>query len=100
MGCTRCPEIECCIDGWSDGTLKESNWGEERYEVHYRSHINSLKNLRNHSHQQQGGDLLTHIQHDLLKGARWVFPLSIMCTFIDTLLTTLEAHTRVSHLIL
>jgi hypothetical protein len=68
-GCTCCHQIECRIDEWSDGTWKQSNWAEERYKAHYRSHINTLKDFRNRSHQQ-GGDLLAQIQHDLLKGAR------------------------------
>jgi len=62
--------IECCIDEWSDGTWKTSSWSEERYKAIYRSHLNSLHDLRNHGHHQQGGDLLAQIQFDLLKYAR------------------------------
>jgi Domain of unknown function (DUF6532) len=77
--CTRCHQIECCIDEWSDGTFKESNWSEERYKTIYLSHINSLHDFRSSGHQQ-GGDPLAELQYDLLKGARWVSPLSIMDT--------------------
>jgi hypothetical protein len=69
-GRTRCHQIECCIGEWSDGTWKESNWGEERYEAYYRSHINTLKDVCNHSYHLQSGNLLAQIQYDLLKGAR------------------------------
>ena len=65
--CTRCCQIECCIDEWTDGTRKASNWNEGRYKNVYHSHISSLNELRNHP---QGGTLLTQIQYNLLKDAR------------------------------
>jgi hypothetical protein len=64
-GCTCCLQIECCIDEWSDGTWKESNWGEERHKAIYYSHLNSLGDLGHH----QGVDL-AQMQYDLLKSAR------------------------------
>ena len=69
MGYTR-HQIECCIDEWSDGTWKESNWSEEYHEAIYRSHLNSLHDLRNHDNHRQGRGLLAQIQLDLLKEAR------------------------------
>jgi hypothetical protein len=62
--------IECCIDEWSDGAWKESSWSEERYMSIYISHLNTLRDFREHGLHQQGGDLLAQIQYDLLKGAR------------------------------
>jgi hypothetical protein len=67
--CTR-HQIECCIDEWSDGAWKESSWSEERYMSIYISHLNTLRDFREHGLHQQGGDLLAQIQYDLLKGAR------------------------------
>jgi Domain of unknown function (DUF6532) len=99
-GCTGCHQIECCIVEWYDGTWKESNWREERYKATYLSHLNTLRDLRNHGQRRQGGDLLAQIQHDLLRGARSVSPLSIMDTLSDTLIAALEAYTRVPHPIL
>jgi len=62
--------IECCIDEWSTGTRKDSNWSEVQYEAIYSSHRNSLHDLRNHGRREHGGDLLAQIQFDLLKDAR------------------------------
>jgi len=62
--------IECCIDEWSDGTWKESNWSEERYKMVYLSHLGSLRDFRNLGHHHQGKGLLSRIQDDLLSGAR------------------------------
>jgi len=61
--------IECCIDEWSTGTWKETNWSQDRYCGNYNSHLNSLRDLRNHG-RRQGGDLLAQIQFDLFKLAR------------------------------
>ncbi|KAH9954064.1 hypothetical protein BC827DRAFT_80429 [Russula dissimulans] len=61
--------VECCIDEWTSGTRKDSNWDELRYKIVYFSHISSLNDLRDHG-QPQGEDLLAHIQHSLLKNAR------------------------------
>jgi len=61
--------IECCIDEWSDGTRRASNWDEARCKTVYNSHISSLIDLRDRS-PSQGGDLLAHIQRDLLEAAR------------------------------
>ncbi|KAI0296113.1 hypothetical protein B0F90DRAFT_1114424 [Multifurca ochricompacta] len=61
--------IECCIDEWTDGTRRASTWDEERLKTVYQSHRQSLADLGNHAHAQ-GGELLEHIQSDLLKNAR------------------------------
>jgi len=61
--------IECCINEWTDGTRRDSNWDEERYKTVYFSHISSLNDLRDHG-QPQGEDLLAYIQLGLLKNAR------------------------------
>ena len=70
MGCTCHHQVECCIGEWSTGTWKEANWSEERYNGVYRSHLNSLHDLRNHGRGRQGENLLAQIQFDLLKEAR------------------------------
>ena len=69
-GCTCRYQVECCIGEWSTGTWKEANWSEEHYKGVYRSHLNSLHDLRNHGRRQQGENLLAQIQFDLLKEAR------------------------------
>ncbi|KAI9450205.1 hypothetical protein F5148DRAFT_1337392 [Russula earlei] len=61
--------IECCIDEWTDGTRKESNWTEGRYRSVYYSHVLSLNSLRDQS-RPPGEDLVAQIQRDLLKNAR------------------------------
>ena len=90
-------QIECCVDEWSEGTWKESNWSKNRYETIYRSHHNTLHDLRNHGRHPQGGDVLTQIQFDLHKDAWYV---SCFPSIMHTILPTLEAHTRVPHPIL
>lgn len=63
-GPTRFYQIECCIYEWSDGTRRAPNWNEEHYKTTYRSHINTLSDLRDHS--PHGEDLVQQIQSDLL----------------------------------
>ena len=63
-------QIECCIDEWSDGIWKESNWSEERCKGIYRSHLSSLHNFCDLGHHRQNGDLLVQIQFELLRDAR------------------------------
>jgi hypothetical protein len=96
-GFTRCHQIECCIEEWSDGTWKQSNLSEERYKAIYLSHLNSLRDFYNHGQLQQGGNLLDQIQCDLLKEARYVSLCLSWTFFSDILITTLEAYTRVPH---
>jgi Domain of unknown function (DUF6532) len=63
-------QIECCIDEWSTGTWKETNWSQERYEAIYRSHRKSVHDFRNHGRHQEGGNTLVQIQFDLFRDAR------------------------------
>jgi Domain of unknown function (DUF6532) len=69
-GSTHCHQIQCCIDEWSDGTWKESNWSEERCKAIYLSHLSALRDFRIRGHNQHDGNLLKQIQYDLLKVAR------------------------------
>jgi len=62
--------VECCIDGWSDGTYKESTWKEARHKMNYYAHLNSLLDINSHGPRYEGKDLLQQIQQDLLKAAR------------------------------
>jgi len=61
--------IECCISEWTDGTHKSSNWNEDRYKTAYHSHVESLRDLRDHDPPHSGA-FTAQIQHDLLKDAR------------------------------
>ncbi|KAH9014235.1 hypothetical protein EDB85DRAFT_2214734 [Lactarius pseudohatsudake] len=61
--------VECCIDEWTDGTHKETEWDEKRFKTVYQSHISSLDDFRRHA-IDQGTDLFEHIRGDLLKEAR------------------------------
>ncbi|KAI9450996.1 hypothetical protein BJY52DRAFT_1175373 [Lactarius psammicola] len=61
--------VECCIDEWTDGTRKETEWDDKRFKTVYQSHINSLNDFRQHS-IDKGVDLFEHIRSDLLKEAR------------------------------
>ncbi|KAH9045899.1 hypothetical protein EDB83DRAFT_2553824 [Lactarius deliciosus] len=61
--------VECCIDEWTDGTHKETEWDEKRFKTVYQSHISSLNDFRQHS-IDQGTDLFEHIRGELLKEAR------------------------------
>ncbi|KAI9447462.1 hypothetical protein H4582DRAFT_5138 [Lactarius indigo] len=61
--------VECCIDEWTDGTRKETEWDENRWKTVYQSHISSLNDFREHD-INQGADLFEHIRSDLLKEAR------------------------------
>jgi Domain of unknown function (DUF6532) len=73
-------QIECCIDEWTDGTYKTSNWNEDRYKTSYLSHMKSLTDLWDHEHPH-GQGLLAQIQHDLLKEAWYALPLSMIDLF-------------------
>ncbi|KAH9008200.1 hypothetical protein EDB84DRAFT_134810 [Lactarius hengduanensis] len=61
--------VECCIDEWTDGTRKETEWDENQCKTVYQSHISSLNDFRQHG-INQGADLFEHIRGDLLKEAR------------------------------
>ncbi|KAI0285686.1 hypothetical protein BC826DRAFT_960019 [Russula brevipes] len=61
--------IECCIDEWVDGTWKNSCWNDERYKTVYRSHVESLTDLRDYN-SPQSLDLLEQMQRELLQNAR------------------------------
>ncbi|KAH9165355.1 hypothetical protein EDB89DRAFT_2076903 [Lactarius sanguifluus] len=61
--------VECCIDEWTDGTRKETEWDEKRFKTVYQSHISSLNDFRQHG-IDQGTDLFEHIRGGLLKEAR------------------------------
>ncbi|KAN0135085.1 hypothetical protein V8E53_006976 [Lactarius tabidus] len=41
--------IECCIDEWSDGELRETSWEDERFRAVYQSHLDSLNDFRKRS---------------------------------------------------
>ncbi|KAH9171825.1 hypothetical protein EDB89DRAFT_2070392 [Lactarius sanguifluus] len=58
--------VECCIDEWAGGLHQETGWDDERFKTVYRSHISSLGDFQRHAI----GDMLEHIQSDLLKEAR------------------------------
>ncbi|KAH9167169.1 hypothetical protein EDB89DRAFT_137186 [Lactarius sanguifluus] len=61
--------VECCIDEWTDGTRKETEWDEKQCKTVYQSHISSLNDFREHG-INLGADLFEHIRSDLLKEAR------------------------------
>jgi len=61
--------IECCIDEWTDGTRKETEWDEQRFKTVYHSHISSLNDLSQRD-ITQGESLFEHIREGLLREAR------------------------------
>ncbi|KAH9035131.1 hypothetical protein EDB83DRAFT_2525086 [Lactarius deliciosus] len=61
--------VECCIDEWTDGTRKDTEWDENQCKTVYQSHISSLNDFWQHG-INQGADLFEHIRGDLLKEAR------------------------------
>jgi len=61
--------IECCIDEWTDGTRKDTEWDDMRFKTVYQSHISSLNDFWQHD-VAQGGDLFEAIRSGLLKEAR------------------------------
>ncbi|KAH9000911.1 hypothetical protein EDB86DRAFT_2903919 [Lactarius hatsudake] len=61
--------VECCIDEWTDGIRKETEWDENRCKTVYQSHISSLIDFWQHG-IDQGADLFEHIRSGLLKEAR------------------------------
>ncbi|KAH8982652.1 hypothetical protein EDB86DRAFT_2969932 [Lactarius hatsudake] len=58
--------VECCIDEWTDGTRKETEWDENQCKTVY---ISSLNDFWQHG-INRGADLLEHIRGDLLKEVR------------------------------
>jgi hypothetical protein len=62
-------QIECCIDEWSDGTRKNSNWDVEKFRTVYNSHVSSLFEFQGHSLAGRR-DMLEELQRDLVKNAR------------------------------
>jgi hypothetical protein len=90
-------QIMCCIDEWTDGTYKPSNWKEDRYKTAYHSHLKSLTDLQDHE-PPRGQRPLAQIQSDLLKEARYVLPLSMISFFLTH--SPLQAYMRVPHLTL
>ncbi|KAH9057237.1 hypothetical protein EDB87DRAFT_1833256 [Lactarius vividus] len=61
--------VECCIDEWTDGTRKETEWDENRCKTVYKSHISSLEDFEKHG-INQGANLFEQIRSDLLKDVR------------------------------
>jgi len=61
--------IECCIDEWSSGTRKDSNWDDPKFQTVYDSHVSSLLDFQAHS-PASNRDLLYQLQCDLLRNAR------------------------------
>lgn len=61
--------VQCCIDEWSDGRQKDSNWDDDKVQAVYASHVSSLLIF-----QAQGldrnVDVLCQLQCELLKNAR------------------------------
>jgi len=55
--------IECCINEWTSGIYKVSNWKEGDYKAVYDSHSKLLSDLH-------GGVALAQLRLDLLKNAR------------------------------
>jgi hypothetical protein len=62
-------QIECCIDEWSDGTRKNSNWDQEKFRTVYNSHVSSLFEFQEHSLVGKR-DMLEELQRDLVRNAR------------------------------
>jgi hypothetical protein len=67
--CALHPQIECCIDEWSDGTRKETEWDGTRFRTVYQSHISSLEDFWQHD-IAQGANLFEYIRSGLLKEAQ------------------------------
>ncbi|KAN0137443.1 hypothetical protein V8E53_004888 [Lactarius tabidus] len=61
--------IECCIDEWTDGTRKETEWDETRFKTVYQSHISLINDFWQH-YIAQGTDLFENIRSGFLKEAR------------------------------
>jgi len=59
---------QCCIDEWSDGTRKDSDWDDKRFETVYQSHIKSLNEFHDHDNADSG-DPFEVIRGDLLRNA-------------------------------
>ena len=62
-------QIECCIDEWTDGTRKETEWDERRFKTVYQSHISTLNDLWQRD-ITQGSRLFEDIREGLLREAR------------------------------
>lgn len=61
--------IECCINEWSSGERRDSNWDDTKFQTVYDSHVSSLLNLQAHS-PASSRDLLHQLRWDLLRNAR------------------------------
>ncbi|KAF8265704.1 hypothetical protein EI94DRAFT_1588060, partial [Lactarius quietus] len=61
--------MECCIDEWTDGTRKDTEWDDTRFKTVYQSHISSVNDFWRHDVAQKG-DVFEHIRSCLLKEAR------------------------------
>ncbi|KAH9016281.1 hypothetical protein EDB84DRAFT_742826 [Lactarius hengduanensis] len=57
--------IECCIDEWSDGTQRDCNWDDAKFQTVYDSHFSSLVDF-----QAQRPTSLYQLQCDLSRNAR------------------------------
>ncbi|KAN0116036.1 hypothetical protein V8E52_006342 [Russula decolorans] len=61
--------VQCCIDEWSDGQRKDSNWDEDKLQAVYASHVSSLFNFQAQG-LEKNIDVLCQLQCDLLRNAR------------------------------
>ncbi|KAH9035123.1 hypothetical protein EDB83DRAFT_1775628 [Lactarius deliciosus] len=57
--------IECCIDEWSDGTQRDCNWDDAKFQTVYDSHLSSLVDFQAHRPTS-----LYQLQCDLSRNAR------------------------------
>jgi len=61
--------VQCCIDEWSDGQRKDSNWNEDKLQTVYASHVSSLFIFQAQG-LERNIDVLCELQCDLLRNAR------------------------------
>jgi hypothetical protein len=61
--------VQCCVDEWSDGQRKDSNWNEDKLQAVYASHVSSLLNFQAQE-LEKNIDVLCQLQCDLLRNAR------------------------------
>ncbi|KAF8494171.1 hypothetical protein F5888DRAFT_675088 [Russula emetica] len=61
--------VQCCIDEWSDGQRKDSNWDENKIQAVYTSHVASLLIFQAQG-LEKNIDVLCQLQCDLLRSAR------------------------------
>ncbi|KAH9008012.1 hypothetical protein EDB84DRAFT_151634 [Lactarius hengduanensis] len=57
--------IECCIDEWSDGTQRDYNWDDAKFQTVYDSHLSLLVDFQAHRPTS-----LYQLQCDLSRNAR------------------------------